>query len=58
MTYTVNYNLTRTSLSGNTTVQITPNSGCTLPSSVTVSNATLVSYDSTTGILVLSGVSG
>lgn len=58
MTYTVNYNLTRTSLSGNTTVQITPNLGCTLPSSVTVSNATLVSYDSITGILVLSGVSG
>ncbi len=57
MTYTVNYNLTRTSTTGNTTVQISPDTDYKLPSSISVSNATLVSYDSTTGVAVLSGVS-
>lgn len=55
-TYTINYNLTHASNSGNVTIQITPNTGCDLPSTVTVTNGTLVSYDSTTGVVVLSSV--
>jgi hypothetical protein len=54
MNYTVNYNLTRTQASGNTTVQISPLPGGSLPQSITVTNGTLLSWDPTTGIAVLS----
>ena len=41
--------------SGNKTIQITPDTGYYLPSSITVTNGTLVSYNSTTGVAVISG---
>lgn len=56
MNYTINYNLTRVETTGNTTIQILPSGGYALPSSITVTNGTLVSYDATTGIAVLSNV--
>ena len=40
---------------GNMTIQITPSSGYTYPSSLTVTNGTLVSYNSSTGVAVISG---
>ena len=53
-TYTLTHNLTNVS-KGNTKFTITPDAGYELPSSVSVSNGTLVSYDSTTGEVVVSG---
>ena len=41
--------------SSNKTIQITPDTGYYLPSSITVTNGTLVSYNSTTGVAVISG---
>lgn len=40
---------------GNITLQITPDSGYTYPSNITITNGTLVSYDSSTGIAVING---
>lgn len=52
------YNLTHTLTNltkGNITLQITPDNGYTYPTTLTISNGTLVSYDNTTGIAVISG---
>ena len=40
---------------GNTSFTITPDARYALPSSITVTNGTLISYDSTTGLIVVSG---
>lgn len=53
-TYSLTHNLTNLT-KGNITIQITPDTGYYLPSSITVTNGTLVSYNSTTGIAVISG---
>ncbi len=52
--YTLTQSLTNLS-PGDVTFLITPDAGCSLPSSVTVTNGTLVSYDSTTGLVVVNG---
>lgn len=41
--------------SGYKILRITPNAGYSLPSSVTVTNGTLISYDNSTGVLVIDG---
>ena len=53
-TYELTHTLTNVS-KGNTKFTITADTGYVLPSSVSVSNGTLVSYDSTTGEVVVSG---
>lgn len=53
-TYTITHNLTNVS-KGNITLQLTPDTGYELPDTITVTNGTLVSYDKTTGIAVISG---
>lgn len=52
------YNLTHTLTNltkGNITLQITPDTNYTYPTSLTISNGTIVSYDNTTGVAVISG---
>lgn len=53
-TYTLTHSLTNLT-HGNITFTITPDNGYTYPTTLTVSNGTLVSYDNTTGIAVISG---
>lgn len=53
-TYTITHNLTNVN-KGNITLQLTPDTGYELPDTITVTNGTLVSYDKTTGIAVISG---
>lgn len=53
-----NYSLTQTLTnltSGNVSLTITADEGYNLPSTITVTNGTLVSWDSTTGVAVISG---
>lgn len=53
-TYTITHTLTNVN-KGNITLQLTPDAGYELPDTITVTNGTLVSYDKTTGIAVISG---
>lgn len=53
-TYNLTHSLTNLT-KGNITLQITPDTGYTYPSTLTVTNGTLVSYDNTTGVAVISG---
>lgn len=53
-TYELTHSLTHLS-HGNITIQITPDTGYTYPSNIAVTNGTLVSYDSGTGVAVISG---
>lgn len=53
-TYTITHTLTNVN-KGNITLQLTPDTGYELPDTITVTNGTLVSYDKTTGIAVVSG---
>ena len=53
-TYEITHSLTDLT-HGNVSFTVTPDTGYSLPSSVTVTNGTLVSYDSSTGIIVVSG---
>ena len=53
-TYTLTHTLTNVT-KGNITLQLTPDTGYELPDTITVTNGTLVSYDKTTGIAVISG---
>ena len=52
--YTLTHSLTNLT-HGNVTFVVVPDTGYALPSAVSVSNGTLVSYDSTTGVIVVSG---
>ena len=52
--YTLTHSLTNLS-HGNVSFTVVPDTGYALPSTVSVSNGTLVSYDSTTGVIVVSG---
>lgn len=52
--YSLTHSLTNLA-NGNVSFTVTPDTGYSLPSSVTVSNGTLVSYDSSTGVIVVSG---
>lgn len=54
MNYTITHNLTNLT-KGNITLTIQAEVGYQLPSSISVSNGTLVSYDSTTGVAVING---
>lgn len=53
-TYTITHNLSNVT-QGNVTIIITPDTGYDLPSSISVTNGTLISYNSTTGEAVISG---
>ena len=53
-TYEITHSLTNLT-HGNVSFTITPDTGYALPSSVSVTNGTLVSYDSSTGVVVVSG---
>ena len=53
-TYEITHSLTNIS-HGNISIQITPDTGYTYPSGITVTNGTLVSYDSTTGVAIING---
>ena len=53
-TYTITHSLTNVN-KGNITLQLTPDTGYELPDTITVTNGTLVSYDKTTGVAVVSG---
>ena len=53
-TYEITHSLTNLT-HGNVSFTIAPDTGYSLPSSVTVTNGTLVSYDSSTGVVVVSG---
>lgn len=53
-TYALTHSLTNLT-HGNITIQLTPDAGYTYPSTLTVTNGTLVSYDDTTGVAVISG---
>ena len=53
-TYEITHSLTNL-IHGNVSFTVTPDTGYSLPSSVSVSNGTLVSYDSSTGVIVVSG---
>lgn len=52
--YELTHSLTNLS-HGDITIQITPDTGYTYPSNITVTNGTLVSYDSATGVAIISG---
>ena len=52
--YEITHSLTNLT-HGNVSFTITPDTGYALPSSVSVTNGTLVSYDSSTGVVVVSG---
>lgn len=64
--YTITVSVTNGTYSGATTIAsgfasigtITPSTDYIFPSSITVNNATLNSYDSTTGVFVISGATG
>ena len=64
--YDVTYNITKGSSNGYTTIfsgeiltgTITPNANCDLPTTLSVSNATLTSYNNTTGAFVISNALG
>lgn len=53
-TYTLTHSLTNLT-KGNITIQITPDTNYTYPTTLSVTNGTLVSYDNSTGIAVISG---
>lgn len=53
-TYELTHSLTNLT-HGNITLQITSDAGYTYPTTLTVTNGTLVSYDNTTGVAVISG---